>query len=202
MVNLPDIRDGHAVAPAHDGEVPQACEEGLHLMRNADTEGIVDRFGYALLHAQVVAHGQAPEAIDAGLSVPWTDANGIQIVDPVGDSQPLNEWPKADAARDDQAQGPVTHSLQRTAQPAEKFIDSALASRFAKHSLEEDRQLVQDEHDRPIVRCTFPEQCLSEGPPASLIESCANLHPELVRTDLLDAFAEPTPHSSREPSRD
>ena len=50
MVNLADIRDCHGFTLVHEGEVPQAREEALNLMRNTDTKGIVDRFGYAFLH--------------------------------------------------------------------------------------------------------------------------------------------------------
>ena len=108
-------------------------------MGDADTEGIVDRFGHAVLHAQVVVRSQTLETPDAGLLIPRTDADGIQVVDSVRYSQPMHERLKPDATRDDQTQRPVTGRLHRSAQPAEKLIDPTRAFRTAQHSLEEDR---------------------------------------------------------------
>ena len=72
-----------------------------------------------------------------------------------------------DAAGYDEDQRAIPDTLQHPAQPAQEPVNPSCAVVIVKHSFEEDRQLVDDEECRLVLRGTIAQQLLSVMPPAS-----------------------------------
>jgi hypothetical protein len=116
------------------------------------------------------------------------------MVDAVGDAEPLDERFKTDAAGYDEDQRAVPETLHHPAQPAQELVNPSGAVVAAKHSLQEDRQLINGEEHRLVLRGTIAQQLFPVTPPASGVQFGADLHAKIIRADLLDVIPEPAPH--------
>ena len=93
------------------------------------------------------------------------------MVDTVGDPEPLDERPEADAAGDDENQRTVAEILQHAAEPAQELVDPQSVAVFFEHPVEEDRKLVDHEEYGLVVMSAIMEQVLSVATPVCSIQS-------------------------------
>ena len=49
-IDIADIFHRYPIPPLHDGMVPQAGEEGLHMVGDTEAQRVVHRLGYAVLN--------------------------------------------------------------------------------------------------------------------------------------------------------
>ena len=77
-----------------------------------------------MLDRQFVTLGQSFETRDAGVTVPGSKAKGIEMVDAVGDAEPLHQRFEPDAAGHDEDQGAGVEPLNDLAEPAQERVDA------------------------------------------------------------------------------
>ncbi len=75
------------------------------MVGNARPERVVHGICHAMLNRQFVTLGQSLETRDAGVTVPGSKTKGIEVVDAVGDAEPLHQGLEPDAAGQDEDQG-------------------------------------------------------------------------------------------------
>ena len=201
-IHVGDVADGHSVTPLRRGGVPQPREEGLNVVRNADTERLVHRLGDTVLDAQFMALREAAEAFDAGVPGPWTQTKGIQMVDAVGNAEPAHERLEPDAAGHEENGSVASERLQNATQPTQEFVGPTGMTVVVEHALDEDRQLVDDEENRLFLCAADAKQRLAVVPPASGIEPGPDLHTEVDCADFVDVLAHPTLHVQGQARRD
>ena len=130
--------------------------------------------------------------------VPRPQTNGVEVVDAIRDAEPTHERCEPDAARYEKNRGVLAECLEHAAQPAQEFVDPMWVIILAKHSLEEDRQLVDDQEHRAALRRTIAKQLLPVTPPTSRVQSGTDLHAEIECADFLDIVGQPTLHPGDE----
>ena len=102
---------------------------------------------------------------------------------------------QADAAGGDQAYSALV-VLTVPAQPAQELVDGPLPLRrdavvvVLQHPVDEDRQLVDRQHDRPIALGQSGEDLVAFLPPASSVDSRPQLHAHLGDGHRLDPLAD------------
>ncbi len=184
--------------PVHGEKITQPGKEGLDVVRDSDAECRVYRLRYAVFHRYSVALGQALETIDAGGTVPWAKAIGVEVVDAVGYPESAHQWLEADAARNDEDRRVVSEILQCSAQPTQESFDPVWITVIGQHTLQEDGQLIDGQEHGSVMGSAVAKQLLSVTPPASRIQIAADSDPKVGRADLLDVVAEPAAHRTSE----
>ena len=95
------------------------------MVRNTDPECDVDGLGDPGFYRYAVALRQEFETLDAGSAVPWTEAIGIEMIDSVGYPESTHQWLEADTSGNDKDRCVVSEVLQCSAQPTQKYLDTA-----------------------------------------------------------------------------
>ena len=165
------VGDEDAVSTLHRCVVAEASEKRLHVLRDPEAEGLVCGVSDPCLDLKFVALGKTFEARDADLSAPRPQAKGVEMVDAVGDPEPLDQRPEADAAGDDENQRTVAEILQHAAKPAQELVDSQGVTVFLEHPVEKDRKLVDHEEYGFVVMSAFVKQVLPVATPVYGIQS-------------------------------
>ena len=167
------------------------------MVGNARPERVVHGICHARLDWQFMTLGQSLEARDAGVTVPGSQAKGIEMVDAVGDAEPLHQGLEPDAAGQDEDQGAGVELLNDLAKPAQERVDPLGAVVLTEHALEEYRQLVDDEEDRLFVRGAVADELLAVPTPVAGVQAGAKLDAKVAWTEFLDVVLEPA-HLGRE----
>ena len=89
---MPNILDGYRTCASQGGKVSNPREERLHMVRNAEPQGVVDGIRNAFFDLQSLTRGEALEALYAGRPVPGLQANGIEVIDAVWDSEAMDQF--------------------------------------------------------------------------------------------------------------
>ena len=122
------------------------------------------------LDLKFIALGKTFEARDAGLSAPRWQAKGVEMVDAIGDPEPLDQRPEA-----------VLPEMMRTSEPSPRSCSTLGTSSgtrrlagvavFFEHPVEKDRKLVNHEEYGLFVMSAFVEQVLPVATPVYGIQS-------------------------------
>ncbi len=147
---------------------------------------------------QFVTLGQSFETRDAGVTVPGAEAEGIEVVDAVGDAEPLHQGLEPDAAGQDEDQGAGVEPLNDLAEPAQERVDPLGAVVLTEYALEEYRQLVDDEEDRLVMRGAVADELLAVPMPVAGVQAGTNLDAKVACANLFDVLLEPAFHRGRE----
>lgn len=155
-IDFGHILHRHAIEISNSGEIPKMREVGLHMVQNANAECFVYRVWDSLVESKRVAGGENSETFDACLTIPGTKAEGMQVVDAIGQAEPLCKRGQTDAARCDKDRRIAVDPLKYAAKPAQKLVDAlrtVIVAIVAEHSHEKYGQLVNDEEYPPVVFC-------------------------------------------------
>ena len=169
---------------------------------NAESEGVVHRVRYAFVNLQSLSRSETLEARYARRPVPGVQANGVEVIDAVGDSEAMDQRLEPDAARHDEDRPLIPQRLNRTTQPTQEFVHALRVAVVVEHALEEDGQLVDREEHRGFVVGAVPEQLFAELSPVAGVKSGPNPRTEAVETDLLDVLAQPLLEAAAEAGGD
>ena len=131
------------------------------------------------------------------------------MVDAVGYAEPPYQRREPDAAGYHEDQGRAAAGtvialeiLNPFTQPTQEFVDPSYVTVIAQHSIEENRQFVNDEKNWLVIRGAVAEQGLPFTPPGSGVQAGADLHTKVARADLLDIVTDPASHSGHETWQD
>ena len=172
------------------------------MVGDAGPERVVHGLCHTMLYRQFVTFRQTFETRDTGVTVPGSQAQGIEMVDAVRDAEPLHQGFEPDAAGNDEDQGIGAKPLNDTAQPTQELVDPLGAVVLTEHALEEYRQFVDDEEDRLVVPGTVADEPLTVVTPVAGAQTGANPDAKVECANLLDVLREPALHRGCEARRD